>query len=235
VIAITLFGVANVRFSYAAGRAQQAPIEQPLVLDFSGYSGGTAENWLRARNYKLEKDAKNPKLLSISIRDHTLELTANGQMSGFITNDSVNVENVRRVRINWGVKRYPAGTSYEKKVNNEALMLYIFFGKEKISSGHVLIPNSPYFIGLFLCQEERVNVPYKGAYFHTGGRFVCLGKPKAGESVISEFDLDHAFKSYFGKQTTPSITGIAFGIDTSKAGDNGKAAAFVTRIEFLPH
>ena len=112
-------------------------------------------------------------------------------------------------------------------------MLYVFFGTEKISSGHALIPNSPYFIGLFLCQDEEIDFPYKGRYFHTGGRFVCLGKPKPNEAVVSEFDLDTAFKRYFEKNRTPDITGIGLGIDTSKAGGGGTAAAFIKSIEFI--
>jgi hypothetical protein len=60
-----------------------------------------------------------------------------------------------------------------------------------------------------------------------------LGKPDPGEAVVSEFDLDQAFKSYFGKQQTPGITGIAFGIDTSKAGGGGKGGAFIKTIEFF--
>ena len=112
-------------------------------------------------------------------------------------------------------------------------MLYIFFGKEKIASGHVLIPNSPYFIGLFLCQDEQVNFPYKGRFFHTGGRFVCLGKPEPDDLTVSEFNLDRSFKSYFNKGATPDITGIGFGVDTSKAGADGKAAAFIKSIEFF--
>jgi hypothetical protein len=96
-----------------------------------------------------------------------------------------------------------------------------------------IIPNSPYFIGLFLCRDEQINFPYKGRYFHAGGRFVCLGKPDPGEAVVSEFDLDRAFKRYFGKQQTPGITGIAFGIDTSKAGGGGKGGVFIKTIEFF--
>jgi hypothetical protein len=205
----------------------------PLTVDFSGYTGGSAEKWLVTRGFKFEKDAKNRTLLGLSITNQSLELTANGRLTGFIFNDSINLDNVGRVRINWGVRRYPQEASYERKVNNEALMLYIFFGKEKVSSGNILIPNSPYFIGLFLCQDEQVNFPYKGRYFHAGGRFVCLGKPDSGEAVVSEFDLDRAFKSYFGKQQTPGITGIAFGVDTSKAGGDGKGGAFVKTIEFF--
>jgi len=112
-------------------------------------------------------------------------------------------------------------------------MVYFFFGTERISSGHLLIPNSPYFIGLFLCQDDLVNHPYRGRYFHASGRFVCLGKPKPGESTTSEFDLDAAFKSYFGKQVTPGMTGIGFGVDTSASGNGGKAAAFIKSIELL--
>ena len=148
------------------------------AIDFSAYRGGPVDKWLETRNYKFEKDAKNRQLLGLSINAGILELEAKGRMSGFILNDSVNLANVQTVKINWGVRKYPQDVSYQRKVNNEALMLYIFFGKEKIASGHVLVPNSPYFIGLFLCQDEQVNFPYKGRYFHTGGRFVCLGKPE---------------------------------------------------------
>ena len=213
--------------------AAAGSLKGPFTIDFSGYTGGSVERWLVTRGFNFEKDAKNRTLLGLSITNQTLELTANGRLTGFIFNDSINLDNVGRVRINWGVTRYPQETSYEKKVNNEALMLYIFFGKEKVSSGNVLIPNSPYFIGLFLCQDEQVNFPYRGRYFHAGGRFVCLGKPDPGEMVVSEFDLDRAFKSYFGKQQTPGITGIAFGIDTSKAGGGGKGGAFIKTVEFL--
>jgi hypothetical protein len=215
----------------AVGAAES--LKGPFTIDFSGYTGGSVEKWLVTRGFNFEKDAKTRTLLGLSITNQTLALTANGRMSGFIFNDSINLDNVGKVRITWGITRYPQEASYEQKVNNEALMLYFFFGKEKVSSGSVLIPNSPYFIGLFLCQDEQVNFPYKGRYFHTGGRFVCLGKPAPGETVVSEFDLDRAFKSYFGKLQTPGITGIAFGIDTSKAGGGGKGGAFIKTIEFF--
>jgi len=205
----------------------------PYTIDFSGYGGGSVDKWLETRNYKFERDAKNRGLLGLSITDRVLTLEAKGRMRGFILNDSVNLEKVHTIRINWGVKKYPQDVSYHNKVNNEALMLYIFFGKEKVPSGHVLIPNSPYFIGVFLCQDEQLNFPYKGRYFHTGGRFVCLGKPEPGQMTVSEFDLDRSFKSYFSKKETPGVTGIGFGVDTSKAGGGGTGAAFIKSIEFL--
>lgn len=210
-----------------------AGTKRDFVLDFSGYTGSSVDDWLRARHFTFEKDAKNRRLLQLSIANDTLTLEAKGHLSGFLLNDGVNLEKITRMRISWGIIQYPVDASYQRKVNNEALMLYVFFGTEKISSGHVLIPNSPYFIGLFLCQDEQIDFPYKGRYFHTGGRFVCLGKPKPHETVVSEFDLDTAFKRYFDKSRTPGITGIGFGIDTSKAGRGGVAAAFIKNIEFI--
>jgi hypothetical protein len=203
-----------------------------FIVDFSGYAGGLAAKWLETHGFKLEQDAKKPNLLALSIDDNVLTLEAKGRMTGFILNDSINLDKIRKVRINWGIKKYPQDVSYQNKVNNEALMLYLFFGKDKVSSGHILIPNSPYFIGLFLCRDDEVNVPYKGRYFHTSGRFVCLGKPVPGEMIVSEFDLDSAFRKYFSKKETPSITGIGFGVDTSKAGGGGTGAAFIKSIEF---
>ncbi len=203
------------------------------TVNFAGYTGGSVEAWLKAQHYQFESDAKKRDRLGLSIKDGVLSLEAKRAMSGLILNDSINLEPVHTVRITWGVSRYPKNASYAAKVNNEPLMLYFFFGKEKLSSGHVLIPDSPHFIGLFLCQDEQINHPYKGRYFHAGGRFVCLGKPPAGEMVTSEFDLDAAFKRYFNKPQTPSLTGISFGVDTSKAGDNRQAGAFIKSIEFI--
>ena len=205
----------------------------PYVIDFANYNGSSVEEWLKTRNYMFERDAKNRGLLGLSINDSVLLLESKARMSGLILNDSINVERGRRIRITWGVKRYPQEISYRKKVNNEALMLYVFFGEEKISSGSVLIPNSPYFIGLFLCQDEELNFPYKGRYFHLGGRFVCLGKPAPGRMIVSHFDLDRNFKKYFDKKETPGIRGIGFGVDTSKAAGGGTGAAFIKSIEFL--
>jgi hypothetical protein len=210
-----------------------AALKRDFVLDLCGYTGGSVDDWLRARHFTFEKDAKNRRLLQLSVANDTLMLEAKGNLSGFLINDAVNVEKIKRVRINWGIVQYPIDVSYRRKVNNEALMLYVFFGTEKISSGHMLIPNSPYFIALFLCQDEQIDFPYKGRYFHTSGRFVCLGKPKPNETIVSEFDLDTAFKSYFDKNRTPDITGIGIGIDTSKAGKGGTAAAFIKSVEFI--
>jgi len=218
----------------AAGARTVAPSGKPgVVLDFSSYSGGPVDHWLQAQGFQFEEAAKDPKRLRLSIENGALVLEARGRIRGFLLNDAIDVPTVNRVRIEWGVNQYPKDAAYSRRINNEALMVYFFFGSEKISSGHILIPASPYFIGLFLCQDDLVNHPYKGRYFHAGGRFVCLGKPKPGEMTTSEFDLNSAFKSYFGKHTTPGITGIGLGVDTSVSGNDGKTSAFLKSVELI--
>ena len=97
----------------------------------------------------------------------------------------------------------------------------------------MLIPARPYFIGLFLGQEEPLNTPYKGQYFHEGGRFVCVGHPQPYETVVSEFDLRTAFRTYFDQVDVPMISGISLGVETFASGEGGTAAAYMHRIEFL--
>ena len=104
-----------------------AEVKRDFVLDFSGYTGGSVDDWLRARHFTFEKDAKNRRLLQLSVANDTLTLEAKGHLSGFLFNDAVNVEKITRIRINWGIIQYPVDVSYQRKVNNEALMLYVFF------------------------------------------------------------------------------------------------------------
>lgn len=204
-----------------------------FLVDFSDYSEGAIDKWLEAKGFRFRGAAKNRKSLELDVNEDSLILEAKKHLAGFLFNESVDVEEFSKVRIEWGIIKYPKGASYERKVNNEALMVYIFFGYDKISSGHLLVPNSPYFIGLYLCKDDVVNKPYKGRYFHKSGRFVCLRNAKPGETVISEFDLVTAFQAHFEKDEVPVISGISIAVDTSSSGDGGKAAAFIKSIEFL--
>jgi hypothetical protein len=63
--------------------------------------------------------------------------------------------------------------------------------------------------------------------------FVCVGNPKPDETVVSEFDLLAALRTYFDKDDMSMISGITLGIGTFSSGDKGKAAAYVYSIEFL--
>ena len=104
---------------------------------------------------------------------------------GFLYNDSVKIEEFSKVKIEWGILKYPEGASYEQQIRNEALMVYISFGHEKIPSGILILPNLPYFIGLFLCTGDKLNTPYIGKYYQEGGRFVCLAHAEPGNRPLS--------------------------------------------------
>jgi hypothetical protein len=204
-----------------------------LVIDFADYAGGSIEAWLHAKGFRLEHGAEDPASLALSHKAGALVLEAKQPVRGFLVNDKVKLEHFSKIRITWGIIKYPTGASYERHINNEALMLYISFGQDDVPSGHVLIPARPYFIGLFLGQEEKLNTPYQGKYFLEGGRFVCIGRPQPYETVQLEFDLRTAFQSYFNKVDVPMISGISLGVDTFASGQGGTAAAYIHRIEFL--
>ena len=202
-------------------------------IDFSDYEEDSIEEWLEKKGFELKEEAKDRRKLDLDVDEGALFLEAKKPLMALIVKESVDLGKYSRIKIEWGVVKYPKGASYEGKVKNEALLVLVFFGDEKISSGHLAIPDSPYFIGLFLGRHDKLNKAYKGNYYHEGGRFVCLGNPKPGETIISEFDLVDAFKKYFQKDEVPSISGVALEIDTTSSDDDGRAVAFIHSIEFL--
>ena len=202
-------------------------------LDFSDYHGGSVETWLESKGFKFEEAAKDPQSLELSVQNGALVLEAKEQLRGFLFKDSLEIKNFAKVRLEWGIIKYPEGASYEKHRRNEALMVYFSFGHEKLPSGHIVLPDVPYFIGLFLCKDDQLHTPYVGRYYQEGGRFVCLAQPQPQQTIISEFDLGTAFRSYFEKGEVPPISGVNLGVDTSDAGDGGKAAAYIKTIEFI--
>lgn len=204
-----------------------------FLIDFSDYKEGSIDEWLEKKGFKFERGATDRKKLDFDVSENGLILEAKKRLRGYLVNEKVDLEEYSSVRIEWGIIKYPEGASYEKKVNNDALLVMIFFGYDKISSGCFAIPNCPYFIGLFLSKEDEVNKAYKGRYFRKGGRFVCVGNPEPGETVISEFDLITAFQKYFEKDEVPLISGIVIEVDTSNSAGGGVAAAYIKRIEFL--
>ncbi len=235
ILSISLFVLSSIGFSAYSAAKKQADTSQKVnvLIDFSDYESGSVEQWLREKGFEFQRDAKNRKKLDLDVSEDALVLEAKRRMRGFLINDGVDLEEFSTIRIEWGILKYPEGATYEDRVNNEALMVIVFFGHDRMSSGHFAIPSSPYFIGLFLGKEEEVNKGYKGRYFQKSGRFVCLGNPEPGETVVSEYDLVSAFKRKYEKDEVPLISGIALAVDTSSASDGGKAAAFIKRIEFL--
>lgn len=202
------------------------------VIDFSNYSGGSVRKWLESKGLYCEGSTKYYPEIELSIRDGMLFIKTKQPVRGFLVCKDIILTKVSNVRIEWGIIKYPKDASFERGNRNEALSCYIFFGSEKLSSGYFMIPDLPYFISLFLGEADEINIPYKGRYFHEGGRFVCVGNPELKETVISEFDLTSAFRIYYKKEA-PAISGLCLEVDTTTTGGGGKAEAYIKRIEFL--
>jgi len=161
-------------------------------------------------------------------------LEAKRRAFGIMPNESVNVPTFTHIEIDWGVNKFPTGASYEQGVRNEALTVIVFMGDERQPSGSMFIPESPYFVGLFLCHgDDKMNHPYVGSYFKKSGRYVCTDRPTEGE--ISRFNLLEAYRAYFDKEQDddPAVSGLALALDTKKADDGGRSSAFIREIRFF--
>lgn len=220
----------------SAAAAMPAQAAEPIaVVDFADYraSDRTVSNWLERKGFVFERAAKDPNKIAFSVAGDALQIDARRQTFGLIYKE-MEVADALRVRLTWGINDYPDGASYAKGVNNEALMVYVFFGKETRPSGAFYIPDFPYFIGLYLCDADQVDEPYTGRFHKDSGRFVCLGQPAEGERVTSEINLAEAFETYFGTTPMPTISGFSLEVDTGDSGNGGVASAFIEKIEFLP-
>ena len=205
------------------------------VIRFDDYESGSEEDWLLGKGFQFKHDARYRNRVNLEVNDDSLIVETKRPALGIMLNETVNISDFRFVEIDWGVNKFPIGASFEQGVRNEALMVIIFMGDERLPSGSLFIPNSPYFIGLNLCHgDDRVNQPYVGSYFKKGGRYVCVGRPAVGEAITTRFNLLDAYRTYFDKERDddPGISGIALVVDTKKAGDNGKSSAFIREIRF---
>ena len=200
------------------------------TIDFSNQPESDATNWLRKQGFNFKLDADE---LKLRFADQQLNIETSDQIAGFIVKQ-VSLPETKRIRIHWGVDRYPQGANWERGIYRVPLAVMISFGKEKIDSGAFFLPNAPYFIGLFLGEKESQGKAYTASYYKEGGRYFCLpcGTP-TGKSNITEFDLEEAFLSQFKKSAMPPITGFGFQINTKNTQGGGGARAFIRKIEFL--
>jgi len=205
------------------------------VVRFTDYERGPVEDWLQSKGFQLEQDLQRRNRIDLDVGEKGLVLEAKRRAFGIMPNESVNLPEFTYVEIDWGVIRFPEGASYEQGVRNEALMVFIFMGDERQPSGAFFIPDSPYFVALFLCHgDDKMNHPYVGSYFKKSGRFVCGDRPAEGQLVTTRSDLLEAYRVYFDKERDddPAVSGLALAVDTKKAGKGGKASAFIREIRF---
>ena len=149
------------------GTARASSITYDVL--FSDYVSGSTLQWLAKKGFEPKRDATNGNKVVLSHADKALVLQTKKQAAGLLLSE-VNIHIYSKIRIKWGVNAFPPGASYAKGVRSEAIMVYVFFGSEKISSGHFLVPDSPYFIGLYLCDSDPIGQGFQGRYFKAGGR-----------------------------------------------------------------
>jgi hypothetical protein len=213
----------------SAAKAGPAPA---YAVDFTDYRSGPVDAWLRAKGFAFERDARDKSSIEYKADARGLAVSALRPAQGFLINKTIDPNAFSTVEIEWGVAQYPQGASYEKKVNNEAIMVHVFFGSEKKASGSMFAPDIPYFIGFFLCNGDRIGHAYSGRYYQEGGRYVCLDAPAAGQNVVSRFNLKDGVRAIFGDKVADAVTGYSIEVDTSASAGEGASSAFIKRIRF---
>jgi hypothetical protein len=227
---LTLRRLTGAFFLY--GSAAMAAEEVVRALDFTAQPDGNATHWLKQQGYefKLQSTALNPRF-----QDGALWLSTRREEAGLLAltfPEGKALPGVKRVRITWGVEKFPEGADWEHGVNRTALAAMISFGHERLPSG---LPfgalAAPAFICPFLAAKEPAGKAYVGKLWKLGGRYISVKSGKPGEAVVSEVEIDHRFRALFKKDSTPPVTGI--GIQMNTKDTQGEAAAFLKKIEFL--
>jgi hypothetical protein len=203
-------------------------------FDFGAEPNTPARNILEGRSFAVKKDATDGNKIHLYHTEDALHIQVNSPSFGMIAHEQ-DIPGANHIRLHWGVSSYPQGASYEHGIDNEAIMVYVFFGHEKYSRGSMFVPDSPYFIGFYLCPNEsdRMEQPYAGHYYKKTGSFICVDHPGEGKTAVSEINLAEEFKKSFGLTAIPAVSGISIEVDTKASKNDGKAASFLQRIEFL--
>ena len=203
--------------------------EVVFSLDFSApKSVESAAKWLENNGFIFKLDADE---FTLKFENSRLIIGNPKDTNGLLYKET-EIKNVKRVRIEWSVDTYPVGVDWEKGVTRDAVMVIITFGTEKISSGSLVVPNLPYFIGIFLGEKEKEGKAYIGNYYKKGGRYFCSPcNSEAGKTVVTDFELHDRFRELFNQKTVPPITAIAIESDTRDLG--GMSRASIRKIEFL--
>ena len=123
-------------------------VERGTFFGFLGPNGAGKSTTIKMLTGLAEISSGDARILGRDIVSQSVEVKK--RMLGVMLNEGVDLEEFSSIRLNWGIIQYPEGASYEQGVLNEALMVIVFFGYDKISSGHFAIPNAPYFIGFFI-------------------------------------------------------------------------------------
>jgi hypothetical protein len=197
-------------------------------VDFSTQPDGDAGAWLQRQGFAFHLKAHE---LAPRFEQGRLVLeTATEAAGGFVR--KLSVPGARRLRVRWGVDRYPQGADWAKGVYRVPIAIMVSFGEDKMASGSLFVPNAPYFLSVFLGAREQEGRAYTARYYHKGGRYFCqpCGVPP-GQTVVTEFDLATHFTEQFRHPVLPPVSSI--GVQMNTTDTTGGARAFLMYIELL--
>ena len=201
-------------------------------IDFSKQPEGDARLWLEKKGYLLELDALE---IDVNFHNNQLNLETKEQKTGIfvlqLTPENF-LKNITSIDIEWGVIRQPAGADWENGNNRVPIALMFFFGTEKISSGLPFgINSAPYFLSPFIGYKEVPGKVYTGKLYKKGGRYLCVAVSEGSEELIkSTIKIDPIYMNLFHKDNIPSLTGIAFQMNTEDT--QGGASVFIRKLDF---
>ena len=144
-------------------------------LDFGNDTGLPPQLGLEQHGFELHRDAVRENHIQLSHHAGLLHILVKRPSFGLAAR-RLNAPRARTLRLHWGMSDYPDGASYGHGVDNEATRFYVFFGEERRDSGEVLIPDSPYFVGFYLCPPDRdqVYTHFVGHLYEKIGRYECV-------------------------------------------------------------
>ena len=197
-------------------------------IDFTEQPNGPAINWLKKNGFEPSLEASK---LHPYFQNGRLVFQTKGEVAGLFSK-RLNLPHANRIRIYWGVERYPQGADWENGIIAVPIAIMISFGVTKIDSGAFYIPDEPFFIGIFLGEKEKEDKTYTGRYYKKGGRYFC--QPCGvlpGETVLTDFDLAGTFQREFPEIAMPPVSSFDFQMNTKHT--TGGASAFLEKVEFL--
>jgi len=199
-----------------------------LSLDFTTI-GPNARQWLKRHGFILKKDMANDSFIRLAgSKEQGLLISVEQSAFGLAVRRDLDLRDVGRVEVQWGVTRYPKGADWQRGVHREPLMVTLFFGPE-VAADHFYLPDSPFFIGLFLCQDGSRNSPYIGKSYRQTGRYYCFDDAGKNLSSTGIINIAAAYRKWFATDVVPPLTGIGIEVDTSDLAD-GSACAWLKKI-----
>jgi len=203
------------------------------TIDFSGQENGSAISWLKKNGFVFELDANE---LNPRFENDALVISTENQVAGLfgLKFEPKNfIHGVKKVRITWGVNKYPKGVNWESGVNSVPIAVMFSFGTKKFTSGLPLgIKAAPYFLSAFIAEKEGLERMYIGKLWKQGGRYFSVAAgDQLGKTITTDFEINHKFKNAFNQKETPPISAFAFQKNTNNT--VGGSEAFIKEIKFL--